>query len=83
MRSAHNCYKCGTADDLSIKARLRDGTVRTRICKSCRNAASKAYKEARGPKPEPLFNITEQTEWEIRAKQSYERIVRKYSNVTL
>lgn len=31
-----NCYKCGTAEDLSIKARNRSGEVRTMVCKSCR-----------------------------------------------
>ena len=73
------CYKCGADSELSIKARRRDGSVRAKICKSCRNAAHKSYMKVREPKPEPLFDITEQTEWEIRAKESYERIVAKWA----
>lgn len=79
------CYKCGSSDELSIKARLRDGSVRAMICKTCRNAAMKLYKENHPvvSKPKPLFDIHDQEEWELRAKESYERIIKNHSGMVV
>lgn len=73
------CYKCGATKNLSIKARHRNGSVRIRICRDCRNAASKQYKEAHDYVPVPAYEITKQLEWEDAALENYIRISRKWA----
>lgn len=75
--SSLRCYKCNTADNLSIKARHRDGSIRIKICRDCRKGAYKKYSETK--EPTPICNIQEQLEWEDRALENYIRISRKWA----
>lgn len=64
------CYKCGTEEGLSIKARHRDGRVRIMICKTCRN---QKYHEQ--PRYEKIDHIA-MDKWLAQAELSYLRVFR-------
>lgn len=70
-----NCYRCDSDQELSIKARHRNGTIRIMICRTCRNSLAKKYSQTRIP-PEP--KLTPSDEWNLRAIESYGRVLAKY-----
>lgn len=76
-----SCYKCGTDKDLSIKNRRRNGSI-LYICRACRR---KQWREAHSKPIRDSFGIYKPwgEDWELRAHQSYQRVLSKRCGVIL
>lgn len=72
-----NCYKCGSSELLSIKARHRDGRIRLMICRNCRNKDSRKYIQRRKATEDKKVNIN--PVWHDLSIKSQEAILSKYS----
>lgn len=73
------CFLCTTEDNLSIKARHRDGSVRLMICARCRRQQAKDYNRNRvvgehKPKRSQVLK-----DWEVMARKKNSAIARKYA----
>lgn len=70
------CYKCTSAENLSIKARKRNGDVRLWICKFCRNSVHKATVTKQKAEHKPKDTI----DWYKLSKESNARILARFGN---
>lgn len=69
------CYKCGSAEQLSIKSQRKSTGYKLMICRTCRRAVHQG-------KPIQLVESTKDEvpdEWTSRAIESIERISKKYA----
>lgn len=75
-----NCWKCGNNENLSIKARHRDGRIRIMMCRDCRTKEWRNNSEKRKveEKIKPLRS-PERKAWDNLALRSQQSILNKYS----
>lgn len=71
-----NCFRCASARELSVRARNKSGHTRY-MCRTCRRAEYHAKKHvwALGE------TYTPSDEWNLRAMDSYIRIVKLHSRI--
>jgi protein-arginine kinase activator protein McsA len=66
------CNKCGSDENLSIKARHRDGRIRIMLCRTCRNKDAQTYIR------QPKEKLSNQDHWNLRALESHQRILARF-----
>lgn len=78
-----NCWKCGSNENLSIKARHRDGSVRIMMCRDCRKKEWRINNEKRIAKLKLEEKMRPQTPerkaWDNLALRNQQSILSKYS----
>lgn len=71
------CWRCLTEKDLHKHSTTRAGRVR-HLCRSCRRALYRNYKERHGiPVKSQVDKPSD--EWQQKAKDSYDRIMRRFA----